>query len=310
MDRAVPRARAVARPVGARVAVRRGRRRADRARLSLGAAGEHLPVGAARLAAAARRRPLERARGGDGLDPVRRVPVGPRRLSQSESPLADVVSWVGSTGLASSWSRSSRASSSGCACADGRTCGRAIPVAALALVALLAAGLARRRRPGSCGSASVQGNGPAGYFDERAPGDVLAAQLEATEPLLDEPASTCCSGPRAAPTSTRRAAPTSPTIFDDLSEQLDAPLVLNTVTTRDDEFFNTSLLWRAGEGAVDSYDKRNPVPFGEYVPDRCVLGAARPRPHRPHPARVHARARTRRSSTSAAPSPASRSAST
>ena len=45
--------------------------------------------------------------------------------------------------------------------------------------------------------------------------------------------------------------------------------MLNTVTTRDDQYFNTSLLWRAGEGAVDTYDKRNPVPFGEYIPDRA-----------------------------------------
>jgi apolipoprotein N-acyltransferase len=28
------------------------------------------------------------------------------------------------------------------------------------------------------------------------------------------------------------------------------------------------MLWRAGEGAVDTFDKRNPVPFGEYIPDR------------------------------------------
>ncbi len=35
--------------------------------------------------------------------------------------------------------------------------------------------------------ASVQGNGPSGYFDVREPGDVLASQLDATEPILDEP---------------------------------------------------------------------------------------------------------------------------
>ncbi len=46
------------------------------------------------------------------------------------------------------------------------------------------------------------------------------------------------------------------------------PIVLNTVTVDEDEFFNTSMLWRDGEGAVDTYDKRNPVPFGEYIPDR------------------------------------------
>jgi apolipoprotein N-acyltransferase len=27
-------------------------------------------------------------------------------------------------------------------------------------------------------------------------------------------------------------------------------------------------LWQSGQGAVDFYDKKHPVPFGEYVPDR------------------------------------------
>jgi apolipoprotein N-acyltransferase len=53
--------------------------------------------------------------------------------------------------------------------------------------------------------------------------------------------------------------------------------VLNTVTVDDQErFFNTSLLWEAGEGAVDRYAKRNPVPFGEYIPDRWFYDALAP----------------------------------
>ena len=32
----------------------------------------------------------------------------------------------------------------------------------------------------------MQGNGPAGYFDERSPNAVLEAQLEATAPLFGE----------------------------------------------------------------------------------------------------------------------------
>jgi len=34
------------------------------------------------------------------------------------------------------------------------------------------------------------------------------------------------------------------------------------------QYFNTSTLWHAGVGQVDYYDKKHPVPFGEYVPHR------------------------------------------
>jgi apolipoprotein N-acyltransferase len=121
--------------------------------------------------------------------------------------------------------------------------------------------------------ASVQGNGPAGYFDERQPGDVLEAQLAATEPILDEPDIDVLLWPEGGSDIDPTRSESVARIFDDLGEQLDVPIVLNTVTTSDELFFNTSLLWRAGEGAVDSYDKRNPVPFGEYIPDRWFYDA-------------------------------------
>jgi apolipoprotein N-acyltransferase len=203
-----------------------------------------------------------------GTIPYGGFPWGRAALSQSQSPFADVVSWVGSTGLGFimvaivagviEWVRLR-------GWQDMRS---AAPVAALALVAVVVPAWSTGAA-GELRVASVQGDGPAGYFDERAPGDVLESQLEATEPILDESGIDVLLWPEGGsdidPTRSDEVAE----IFDDLSEQLDAPLVLNTVTTRDDQFFNTSLLWRAGEGAVDSYDKRNPVPFGEYIPDRA-----------------------------------------
>jgi apolipoprotein N-acyltransferase len=61
---------------------------------------------------------------------------------------------------------------------------------------------------------------------------------------------------------------TTAAVLDGLSEAADAPLLVNAATTRGDLTYNTSMLWEAGEGAVQYHDKTHPVPFGEYVPDR------------------------------------------
>ncbi|HQA22873.1 MAG TPA: apolipoprotein N-acyltransferase, partial [Rhodoglobus sp.] len=58
-------------------------------------------------------------------------------------------------------------------------------------------------------------------------------------------------------------------VFDYVSEQLNAPFVTWAVTQRGEKTYNTSILWESGKGIVDYYDKRHPVPFGEYIPDRA-----------------------------------------
>ena len=202
-----------------------------------------------------------------GSIPYGGFPWGRAALSQSESPFADVVSWVGSTGLGFimvaivagviEWVR----------LRGWQDLRSAIPVAALALVALLRAGLAHDDDRGAP-SRQRAGQRPGGLLRR------AGARRRARGPARGDGADPRRARHRRAALARGRlrhrpdAQPDVADIFDDLSEQLDAPVVLNTVTTRDDEFFNTSLLWRAGEGAVDSYDKRNPVPFGEYIPDR------------------------------------------
>jgi apolipoprotein N-acyltransferase len=207
-----------------------------------------------------------------GSIPYGGFPWGRAALSQAESPFAEVVSWIGSTGLGFvmvalvagviEWLRLR-------GWEDLRS---AIPVAALAIVAVALP--AWPTTPvGELRVASVQGNGPAGYFDQRESGDVLEAQLAATEPILDEADVDVLLWPEGGSDIDPTRSESVARIFDDLGEQLGVPIVLNTVTTNDDLFFNTSLLWRAGESAVDSYEKRNPVPFGEYIPDRWFYDA-------------------------------------
>lgn len=50
---------------------------------------------------------------------------------------------------------------------------------------------------------------------------------------------------------------------------VDAPTLVGTLVRGDDDrTTNTTLLWLPEQGPVQSYDKRHPVPFAEYVPHR------------------------------------------
>lgn len=185
-------------------------------------------------------------------------------MTQSESPLATVSSWVGVSGLSflivvaiaviievvrmRRWRHPLSV---------------ALP---LGLVALLVLVPAFPTTPsGSLRIAAVQGNGPTGYFDDREPYAVIEAQSAATEPLLGEeldlvvwPEGGVDYDPFQSEVTERK--------LSMLVRQLDAPLLVNTATGRGDEYFNTSILWEGNE--PQQHDKRHPVPFGEYIPDR------------------------------------------
>ena len=204
-----------------------------------------------------------------GTWPYGGFPWGRVGVTQGDSPLGSMVSWVGIAGLsflivmlcasAVEWFRLRRY----------RDLRLLIPVVALAVV-LVAVPQFPTTDAGSLRVGAVQGNGPAGYFDERGPGDVMKAQLQATEPLFGEDLDVLLwpeGGVDSDPTTNARTA----TTLDALAARLDAPLVVAAVTQRGDEYFNSSLLWEQGaDNPVDVYDKRHPVPFGEYVPDRWL----------------------------------------
>ena len=58
--------------------------------------------------------------------------------------------------------------------------------------------------------------------------------------------------------------------LDRIVRQADAPLLMNAATARGADVFNSSLLWTPEPDERQRHDKINPVPFGEYVPDRWL----------------------------------------
>ena len=214
-------------------------------------------------------------------------------FSQSDSPLDRCSRGSASRASASSWCSWSPSRSRSCArcagapaqpdrrCAAACAAGRAVILGLLAVPAWtsLPGSGPLTGDAGSIRIGAVQGDTKAGYFDPPENfGDNLRGQLAATEPIYDQDVDVVV-WPEGSSDVNPLAYPEAAAEFDAVAERADAPLVAGIITARDTgevddsgepiyRYFNTSTLWHAGEGQVDFYDKKHPVPFGEYVPDR------------------------------------------
>jgi len=185
-------------------------------------------------------------------------------LSQSESPIRELFSSLGISGVSFVMVLLVALTIECVKSAEVRK----LAIAVLAAAVVLIVPAWPTATEGTMRVLAVQGNGPAGYFDEREYGDLLRAQLEATEPFVGEEVDVVV-WPEGASEYSPLTTQVGSNAFDDVSETFDAPLIGWAVTERGDEIFNTSILWKAGEGQLDFYDKQHPIPFGEYVPDRA-----------------------------------------
>lgn len=189
-------------------------------------------------------------------------------MTQVDSPLAQAASWVGVTGLSFLIVLACAAIVQGVGGREVRLFGGLIPATAV-LVILAITPQFPTTPAGSFRMGWVQGNGPTGYFDQRQPGDVLAAQTAATRPLIGRPMDLLV-WPEGAVDSDPLTSPGTATALDEVVRAAGAPLLMNAATTRGQDMFNTSLLWSADTRQRQWHDKVNPVPFGEYVPDRWL----------------------------------------
>ncbi|QEO10025.1 apolipoprotein N-acyltransferase [Protaetiibacter larvae] len=189
--------------------------------------------------------------------------------SQSDSPITPLFAWLGISGVGFLMVFLVAVAVAAVRVATVPVLLRALLVTAIAAT-LVAFPSFPVTTEGSLRVGAVQGNGKTGYFDppEHA-GDNLLAQYAATEPLFGEDLDLVV-WPEGGSDLDPLRVPGAARVFDSVAVNTGATFVGWSITKHGEQYFNTSLLWRPGDGAVDRYDKRHPVPFGEYVPDRAV----------------------------------------
>ncbi|WP_405376073.1 MULTISPECIES: apolipoprotein N-acyltransferase [unclassified Microbacterium] len=209
-----------------------------------------------------------------GSWPYTGFPWGRLGMSQAEGPLADLASWLGVSGLTFVMVFVVAAAIESVRMRVWRRIRLLVPAVAAATL-LLVVPQFPTTDAGTLRVGAAQGNGPSAYFDEREPYAVFDAQMKATEALEGEDLDVVLwpeGGIDADPL--RNAAVGA--ALSQLSRNLDAPLIVNGATERGENIYNTSVLWDAAQGPRALHDKVNPVPMGEYVPDRWFFEALVP----------------------------------
>jgi apolipoprotein N-acyltransferase len=128
--------------------------------------------------------------------------------------------------------------------------------------------------------AAVQGNANAGLFANPIPGSILAKHVRESKVLAKDPKARGLDfvvWPENAsdqdPLTNSMAALE---VYQVSNQLLKAPLFVGTVTWKGDNAYNSVLLFDPNKPKVAVYNKRRPVPFAEYVPDRPFWFAIAP----------------------------------
>ena len=191
--------------------------------------------------------------------------------SQSESTLAPLVAWVGTSGM--SFVLAFFVAFILALITERRLAWDAKATlawaAALALVIWPAWPVTES---GSIRVLAVQGNAEAGLFANYSWGDNLADHYRVTKPLYGQDVDVVVWPENASDVDPLRY-PDAAAIVSEVSREMAAPVVVGTITRDGDETFNSMLMWEFDEASGrdivrDQYDKIHPVPFAEYLPWR------------------------------------------
>lgn len=192
-------------------------------------------------------------------------------LSQSNSPLAAWVYWGGNSMLTFVIVFFAAALVLGHRELRFSAVGKSFTAIALILVFAIPVltPLDSRSETGSMKLAAVQGNAKAGLLVYEPLGTILNNHLDASGQLtqLDQEIDLVI-WPENASDKNPQVHPDAEAAIRKFVDAIDAPLMFGTITERDRKIYNSSILWLPKVGQVDFYDKKRPVAFGEYVPDR------------------------------------------
>lgn len=191
-------------------------------------------------------------------------------FSQADSPFGGLVAWIGISGLSfvMAWVSAVIVQAFSQWRLSWTSRGLTAAIAAFAVAAIPAFPVATS---GSVRVAAVQGNSDSGLFARIKPGDSLIDHLDATEPIFGKKVDVVI-WPENASDIDPQVDSEAANVLDYVSESMKAPLVTGTITANaKGQTFNSVLLWRAGKGTVDQYDKIHPVPFAEYLPARSFF---------------------------------------
>ena len=196
-------------------------------------------------------------------------------MSQAHSPLADWVYWGGQPLLGFMIAFTAAAFAVVLGSGHFRTLRpSSFKYPTLVAIVLLAVPLATvpstKAESGTITLAVVQGNAKAGLFANTVRGQIMQNHINATKLAgsLNE-VDLVVWPENAADVMPLNSADGRSFMSTYVDEVIKKPLLFGTITSRGNEVFNSSVLWLPNTGPTDFYDKKRPVAFAEYVPDRA-----------------------------------------
>ena len=207
----------------------------------------------------------------------------------ASSPLAQSVSWLGFAGMTAAVVLACTlpvafcfARGAGSQAAARRSTLQATAASLVLLLGLAIVPIAPIETTGTLRVAAVQGNSKSAIFDDRESGSVINDHIAATIALLDDleasddrvdvivwPENSAEFDVRRNSANARR--------IERLAERAGAPIVIGSILGDEDgSYTNSTLVWEPDGSIGPRYDKNNPVPFAEYMPNRYFFRALAP----------------------------------